>query len=98
LGWGADVTYHFANTGHDLTWTYTHLSTNNSNSGAETSARVTSDYNAADFLFGQVIALGDRFSVHPFVGLRYAGIDYKTRVQNNNVYATGAIEALVMVR
>ncbi len=40
-------------------------------------AHVDTDYQAVDLTFGQMITIGDRISLHPFAGLRYADIDYK---------------------
>lgn len=39
--------------------------------------KVSTDYDAVDLTFGQVITAGNRLSLHPFAGLRYASIDYK---------------------
>lgn len=47
-------------------------------SGFDTaSAKVSTNYNAADLSFGQVISAGSRITLHPFAGLRYASINYK---------------------
>lgn len=88
-GWGADVTYHFAGNGRDVTLAYTQLNTSNSDVVTDASATVKSNYKAADLSFGQLIAIGDRISLHPFAGLRYTDIDYKTSAQNNSRSADG---------
>ena len=38
--------------------------------------KVSTDYDAVDLTFGQVITAGQRITLHPFAGLRYAMIDY----------------------
>ncbi len=44
---------------------------------SDASGKVKVDYDAADLTFGQVITAGNRITLHPFAGLRYAYIDYK---------------------
>ena len=41
------------------------------------SGHVDADYDAVDLTFGQLITIGDRITLHPFAGARYADIDYK---------------------
>ncbi len=50
------------------------------------SAEVDTNYNAADLTFGQLIEIGQRLSLHPFAGLRYASIDYKAESQRDDTY------------
>ncbi len=50
------------------------------------SAEVETNYNAADLTFGQLITVGQRLSLHPFAGLRYASIDYKAKAQADDSY------------
>ncbi|MBY0378238.1 MAG: hypothetical protein K2Q33_06735 [Gammaproteobacteria bacterium] len=41
--------------------------------------KVSTDYDAVDLTFGQVITAGSRITLHPFAGLRYAMIDYDAK-------------------
>ena len=41
------------------------------------SGKVEVDYDSGDLVFGQLINVGSRVTLHPFVGARYASIDYK---------------------
>jgi hypothetical protein len=50
------------------------------------SAKVETNYNSADLTFGQLIAVGQRLSLHPFAGLRYASIDYKAKARGDDAY------------
>ncbi len=50
------------------------------------SAEVETNYNSADLTFGQLIMVGQRLSLHPFAGLRYASIDYKAKTQADDSY------------
>ncbi len=52
----------------------------------EHSAEVETNYNAADLTFGQLITVGQRLSLHPFAGLRYASIDYKAKARADDFY------------
>ena len=38
-------------------------------------------YNEVDLTFGQMITVGDRVTLHPFAGVRYADIDYKANAE-----------------
>lgn len=54
------------------------------------------DYNAVDLVFGQWIKIGERVDLHPFGGLRYAGLDqtdkgYYTVSTDAGSYADGKI-------
>ncbi len=51
------------------------------------SAEVDTNYNAADLTFGQLIEIGQRLSLHPFAGLRYASIDYKAKANEDDTYS-----------
>ena len=41
--------------------------------------KVSTDYDAVDLTFGQMITAGSRITLHPFGGLRYALIDYDAK-------------------
>jgi hypothetical protein len=47
------------------------------NSFDTVSGHVDADYDAVDLTFGQLITIGDRITLHPFAGGRFADIDYK---------------------
>lgn len=46
--------------------------------------QVTTDYDAADLSFGQMIAVGSRVNLHPFAGVRYAYLNYNAIGQYTN--------------
>lgn len=106
-GWGADVTYHFAGYGRDVTLAFSQLNSNDNDSVVSpnsdvliyptvngrgtvlrqtipftsSDAQVTTDYDAVDLTFGQLIDVGHCVSLHPFAGLRYAYLNYKADAQ-----------------
>lgn len=94
-GWGADVTYHIPGDGRDVTLAFTQLNSSNSDSIEDASAKVKSNYNSADLSFGQLIAIGDRVTLHPFAGLRYTNLNYKATAQYVSTPAFGKYDEVV---
>ena len=52
----------------------------------DASGKVTTNYDAVDLSFGQVMTVGNRVSLHPFAGVRYAYIDYQAMGVYNELY------------
>ncbi len=51
----------------------------------EAKGKVSTNYDAVDLTFGQLITVGRRVDLHPFAGLRYAYINYKASAEYLNI-------------
>ena len=56
------------------------------------SGKVKTNYDAVDLTFGQIITAGNRITLHPFAGLRYAYINYKATADYQVVVTNGGSE------
>jgi len=103
FGWGVFAGYQFAGTDNDLALSYFHYSNSTTetkegvveplNVGGAVgtydlaSAKFNVDANVVDLELGQTIAVGERLTVHPTAGLRWASLE--RRLKPNFFSSTG---------